>query len=193
MIQNPLGQLLFRRCLAQQLFQLIRLHRQRVVFPLALRGLPVKHPRQDGTELGQVPVDAAEAVHDASLLVGQDQVGTASHGLQNQMTGHLVPHLVGGLQFHIHHPLHRRLPQSDDSCAGQVFPQEHTEHGRIGRVLPAAFGELEPGMGGVGGEQQLAVALIAPEEHHNFIPGRLKDLIHTSALHSRTALLHNAR
>ena len=48
-------------------------------------------------------------------------------------------------------------------------------------------------MGGVGGEQQLAVALIAPEEHDDLIPGRLKDLIHTSALHGGTALLHNAR
>lgn len=35
-------------------------------------------------------------------------------------------------------------------------------------------------MGGVGGEQQLTVALIAPKEQDDLIPSRLKDFIHTA-------------
>ena len=46
-------------------------------------------------------------------------------------------------------------------------------------------------MRGVGGEQQLTVALIAPKEQDDLISGRLKDLIHTGALHGGTALLDN--
>lgn len=113
-------------------------------------------------------------------LVGQDQVGTASHSLQNQMTGTLSPiSLVVSNSISTIRSMdgcRRAMTRAPD----RYFRRSIQNIGRVGRVLPAAFGELEPGMGGVGGEQQLAVALIAPEEHHNFIPSRLKDLIHTA-------------
>ena len=142
------------------------------------RGQAVEHPREHLPPVGgQVPVHPAQAVHDTSRTVQQNQVGPAAHALQNEPPLHLVPQLVHRLQPEIQKAFHGRLDDFQDTPAGQVLAQEHAEHGRRAGILPAQSGELGPGLVGTGREEQADISPVPPYGQHHFIPPGLIDLV----------------
>ena len=160
----------------------------RVFLPRLGGGVLVKHPRQQGAGLGQVPLHPAQAVHNPVLPIQQQEVGPAAHGFQHQTATDFVPHLIGGLDNQLHQTLHRGLAEGQDFSPRQIFPQQHAEHGGLGGVLPGQIGQLEPGPAGVGREQQAAAPRPAPDLQQNFVPAGLVDLVDPSAQHRRLHL-----
>ena len=153
----------------------------RVLLPrLGVRQM-VEHPRQQGPGLGQVALHPAQAVHDAVLPVQQEQVRPAAHHLQDQTAADLVAHLVRGLDDQLRQAFRRGLAQFQNFAAGEIFPEQHTKHRRLGRVLPGQGRQLDPGPAGVGREQQAAGAVLAPDVQQNLIPAGLVDLINAPA------------
>ena len=130
----------------------------------------VEQARQHLPLLIHLQIDAAQAVDDTAVPVAEDEVGAAGHPLPHQREAAALPQLVGGQYGQRHHALQRLLPDGLDDAAGQVFAQEHTEHGGLGRVVPQLLRQVETGLARPGVEQQAAAA---PEQEDHLIPGGL--------------------
>jgi hypothetical protein len=57
-----------------------------------------------------------------------------------------------------------------------MLPQEHTEHGRLGRILIRSPCQVDPGAIHIGREKE---PFLPPQTQENRITGRLLDLLHT--------------
>ena len=146
------------------------------------RGEPVKHSRLENTPLAvsavQSRVHTTDTVDDAVLAVQQQQVGPAANGLQDQTALHTVSQLVQGLQLDVHQTLQMGLGDRQDTAAGKVLAQEHTEHGGSIGVFPGQGGKLCPGVALVGGQQQLYVPLSGrAQAQDNLVTAGLIDLV----------------
>ena len=62
-----------------------------------------------------------------------------------------------------------------------MLAQEHTEHGRLRRILRGGGGQMQPGGGGIGGEEQLLPALPAPQVQNQGVPAGLVDFVYPCA------------
>ena len=140
----------------------------------------IEQARQHLSLLGHLEIHPPQAVGDASLVIHQDQVGMAGHGLQNQPPGPLLSQLVRRLYVQRHHPLQRLLLHGHDAPSRQVLAQQHAEHRRLGGIIPQQSRQVQAGLGGSGAQQQPPPA---PQQQHHLIPGRLLDLLDAGVFH----------
>ena len=178
-VHEPAVQRTVLRAPGQQAAEGILLRRQRVALILTGRQAVVE-PRQHLTLLGHLEVHPAQAVHDAALPIHQNEVGVAGHGLQDQAVVALLPQLVHRPDGQCHPTLQRLLLQTQQPSPGQMLPQQHTEHGGLGGVVPQLLGQMQPGLAGSGVEQQ---APPAPQQQDHLIPCRLLDLLNAGILY----------
>ena len=168
-VQQPAIQRRIRRGALQQGGKLLLRHGQRRALILP-GGQTVKKPRQHLPVLLRLQIHAAQTVDDAAVPVAEDEIGAAGHPLPHQRKAAALPHLVGGQHGQRHHTLQRLLPDGLDDAAGQVLAQEHTEHRRLGRVVPQLLRQVDAGLVGPGVEEQAAAA---PQQEDDLIPGGL--------------------
>ena len=110
-------------------------------------------------------------------------------GLQHQGPFHPVAQLVEGLKAELGHPLQRNLLHGQKPRAGQVLAQEHTEHGRLGRVIPHLLCQVQAGLAAAGIQVQTAAP---PQQQDHLVPGGLLDLLDAAAGDLGRQLLHYA-
>ena len=119
---------------------------------------PVKHPRLEKAAGSGVASGAADTVQNAALPVQQKEIGFVADGLQNEAALHPVAQFIQRLKAQRGHPLQGGLDDIQQPGSGHVLAQQHTEHGGLLRILQGEGGEVEPGVGRVGGQQQAHVA-----------------------------------
>ena len=158
------------------------------VLPGLLGGQVVIETGQHLALGGHLKVHTAETVDDAAVAAAENQVGVAADGLQNQGIAALLAPLVGGVDVQRDHPLQRCLGHFYDTAPGQVFSQQHTEHGGLGGVVPQQGRHVEAGLVGAGAQQQAA---IAPQQQNHLIPGGLLNLLDAAAHQLGRQLRHH--
>ena len=124
-------------------------------------GRLVKKPRQNLPGCGHLCVHPAHTVDDPVLAVQQDQVGAAAHGLQHQRPVARLTEIIGHVQFNSHQPFQTRLGDLCHPCPHQMLAQQHTEHGRLCRIVPQQLRQLETGGISPGVQQK---PLVAPQQ-----------------------------
>ena len=127
------------------------------------KGRARQHPPHPAHLIGHV----AQAVDDLPVL-HQAQVAVAAHGLKVELLLPLLPHLVQGLDVDADQPVSPHLRHPHHPAGHQVLAHEHAEHRRLLRALVAVPGQMHPGAGGVGVDEQ---AVVLPrgadkEQHH---------------------------
>jgi hypothetical protein len=150
------------------------------------RGLVVQ-PRQHLALGGHLRVHPAKTFDDPPLPVQQYQVGPAAHGLQHQCPAAGTAEVVGDVQLQPDQPFQGRLGKTCDLCPGQVLAQQHTEHGRLRRVVPDDLCQLNTGGIGPGIQQQPP----APQQQNHLVPGGLLHLVDAQAQQLGPQLLHH--
>ena len=156
----------------------------------------IEQARQHLPLLGHLEVHPPQAVGDPALVVYQDEIGVPGHGLQDQTPLALLPQLVGGLdgqghhplqgllighvQFNSHQPFQTRLGDLCHPCPHQMLAQQHTEHGRLGGIVPQLLRQVQPGLGGSGAQQQPPPA---PQQQHHLVPGGLLDFFNAGVFY----------
>ena len=133
----------------------------------------IEQARQHLPLLGHLEVHPPQAVGDPALVIHQDEIGVPGHGLQDQTPLALLPQLVGGLDGQGHHPLQGLLDNGQNAPSCQMLAQQHTEHRRLGGIVPQLLRQVQPGLGGSGAQQQPPPA---PQQQHHLVPGGLLDL-----------------
>ena len=123
--------------------------------------LLVHEARQSGPLGAFVQADAAQAVDDPALRAQQVQIAGAAHQLSHQRFPDREAHLVGAVKEEGSRPLHGGLGDFRQLGTHEMLAQQHTEHGRLRRIFRGGGGQMEPGRGGIGGEEQLFPALPA--------------------------------
>ena len=149
------------------------LHRQGVQLVLG-GGQAIEEPRQHLPVRAHLHVYPPQAVHDPVLAVQEDQVGAGTHALQHQLSLPRLSQLVHHVDGQGDHPLQGWLLDGGDAASGQVLAQEHAEHGGRRGVFPGNGGQMEPGLVGAGGEEELSTAT---EGQDHLIPAGLLDLL----------------
>ena len=170
------------------MLKLVLLHRQRRQL-IRRRGQAVEQSRQHLAVRVHLEVDAAQTVDDAALLIRQHQVGPAAHRLQNQAEGTALTQLVRRRDRQRHHTLQRLLLQRLNDAAAQVLTQQHTEHGRLGGVVPQCLRQVQPGLPAAGAQQQ---TLPAAKRQHDLVAGGLLDFFNTTFNYLGRQLRHDA-
>ena len=165
-VQQPAVQRCVRRGAPQQGGKLLLRHGQRRALILS-GGQAVKKPRQHLPVLLRLQIHATQTVDDPAVPVAEDEIGAAGHPLPHQRKAAALSHLVGGQHGQRHHTLQRLLPDGLDDAAGQVLAQEHTEHRRLGWVIPQLLRQVDAGLVGPGVEEQAAAA---PQQEDDLIP-----------------------
>ena len=112
----------------------------------------------------------------------------AAHGLQHQRALSRPAEVIRDVQMQLHQPLQPRLRQPGDPRAHQMLAQEHTEHGRLRRIVPQLRRELDAGIVGPRVEQQ---AHAAPQQQDHLIPRGLLHPVDAQAQKLRAQLLHH--
>ena len=69
---------------------------------------------------------------------------------------------------------------AQDAPAHQVLAQQHTEHGRLGGIVPQLLRQVQPGLGGSGAQQQPPPA---PQQQHHLVPGGLLDFFNAGVFY----------
>ena len=95
-------------------------------------------------------------------------------------------HLVGAVEGEVEQALHLRLLHGHETAPCQVLAQEHTEHGRLRRVLGGLVRQVDARMIGRGRQQQPSAASRAAHGQNQRVALRLLDLIDAAA--GQTAL-----
>ena len=73
-----------------------------------------------------------------------------------------------------------------------MLAQKHTEHGGLVRIFRIGACEVEPGRGGIGGDQKPLPPGGAPQEQNQGIPGRLVNFLHPGPQGLSPELLQNS-
>ena len=82
--------------------------------------------------------------------------------------------IIGHVQFNSHQPFQTRLGDLCHPCPYQMLAQQHTEHGRLCRIVPQQLRQLEAGGISPGVQQK---PLVAPQQQDHLIAGGLLHLI----------------
>ena len=136
----------------------------------------------------------ADAVQNAAVAVQQEEVGPVADGLQHQPALHPVAQLVQGLEAQSGHPLQGSLYNLQQPGPGHVLAQQHAEHGGLLRVLQGQGGQVEPGVGRVGRQQQAHIAhALGPQGQHHLVPAGLVDLVHPGPGQAGIQFMNHAR
>ena len=149
-------------------------------------------PRQDLPLLAHLKVDPAQAVQNPPVLRSQDEVRVAAHDLEDEVLLRGASHLVGAVEAERCRPLHGGLGNFCQLCPQKVLAQKHTEHGRLRRVLRGSRRQMQPGGGGVGGEEQLLPSLLAAQMNDHCVSGGLVDFLHPCADAPRADFLQHS-
>ena len=158
----------------------IILKSQGIFFSYRLRLLIIQS-RQGGTAGAFVQPDAPQAVQNPPVGAKQIEVAGAAHQLGHQLFLHRKAHFIGAVEGKCGCPLHGRLGDFRQLCPQKMLTQEHTEHGRLRRVLRRGRGQVQPGGGGIGGEEQLLPAFPAPKMQNQGVPAGLVNFVHPGA------------
>ena len=140
-----------------------------------LRALIVE-PRQ-GRAGAFVQADAPQAVDDPPVGTQKIEIAGPAHQLGNQRLFHMVAHLVDAVKGEPGQPLHGGLLHRHQPSAQKVLAQQHTEHGGLSGIFRGTARQMEPGRGGIGGQQEPAPALFGFQVQQHRIPGGLVDLV----------------
>ena len=136
------------------------------------RGL-IEKPGKDLTRGGEVGVYPPEAVDNPAILIQKNQIASPAHSFQHKGAATGPAQFVGRVQLDAYKAFQRRLGNGGDSGPGEMFPEEHTEHRRLGGILSGNCGKLQARRPGPGVEQQAA----ASEQENDLVPCGLLDLI----------------
>ena len=90
----------------------------------------------------------------------------------------MVTHFVDAVEGEHGAALHGKLRHAQQPGAQKVLAQQHTEHGRLRRILRGIFRQVQPGSRGVGGEEQLLPPLPAAQVQDQGVPAGLVNLVH---------------
>ena len=178
-IHKPLGEDI--RPLSGQQVNIIFLRHFRRVPLFNGTGVLVAQPRQ-GRAAALVQADAAQAVQDSALRPQQIHIAGPAHKLRHQLFLNGITHLIGAVEAEHRAALHGGLGNFRQAGAQKVLAQEHAEHGRLRRILRRGRRQVQPGGGGVGGNQQLFPALLAPQLENQRVPAGLVDFLHLGAI-----------
>ena len=152
----------------------------------------IVQPRQGLALGGVVQPHPAQAVQNPPGLIQEVDVGGPAHELGHQDPLHLVPQLAGALEGEADQPLHGGLLDAHQAAAGQVLAQEHTKHRGLVGIFGIGPGEVEPGGGGIGGNEQPLPPGGAPQQEDDGVPGGLVNLLHPGPQGLGPKLLQNS-
>ena len=141
----------------------------------------IEQAGQDLPQLGHFKVHAPQAVENASVRAGQDQIGIAAHQLQDQLLAARNAHLVGAVKNKGHAALCGRLGDLRQTAAGQMLAQQHTEHGRLRRIFKGSLRQMDARAVDIGRKQQPAAAISAAQMQQDGVARGLLDLIDPAA------------
>ena len=135
-----------------------RLLRDAAVLP---RRLVIEQAGQQLAQLGHFKVHAAQTVENAAVRPREDQVGIAPDQLEDQVLSAGHAQLVRAVERQVEHALGRGLADIGKPAARQMLAQQHTEHGRLCRIVPQQLRQLETGGISPGIQQK---PLVAPQQ-----------------------------
>ena len=147
---------------------------QQKIRPCGLGRRGVGQARQQLPDIAVLKIHPLEGVDNFAAL-HQHKVGVASHQLSAQGIAHKVAHLVGALKIKVDDAVARFHVHIQQSAAGQVLADEHTEGGRRLGVFKGLLGQAHPGRAAAGRQQQRVGIGAGAQGDDQFIPGRFKN------------------
>ena len=150
---------------------------QRIFFGHRFRR-DVFQPRQGGPPGCFIQTNPAQAVQNPPVGGQQVQVAGPAHQLRRQLLLNGVSHFVGAVKGEKRRPLHGKLGDFRQPGPQKVLSQQHTEHGRLRRVLRRGGREVEPGSSGIHRKKQLFPAVPAAQMQNQGVPAGLVDFVH---------------
>ena len=176
----------------------VRILRQRI--PLVLRGrIFVDHARQN------LPLGAGREIHHLQCrhdaqpsvrcvrhrVLRKDQVGVFTHDLGNQIAAAGKADFVARVEGQRRCPLKAVLHDVRQPRTGQVLAQQHTEHGRLLRVLPRQPRKTDTRIG-TGIDQEPPPARKGADLQDDLVPLGLHDALDPPAQRGSAYLMHHA-
>ena len=137
--------------------------------------------------------DAAQAVEDASVCSDENHICRSAHQFGDQAELRAVAKLVPALQSEGDQAVEVRLFDAFDTRAGQIFAQQHAEHGRFFGIFEALFREMHTGVGPGGTDQELSVLPFRAHRQKEQVLLRLLDLFNSSVCEAVGEFLRQRR
>ena len=160
----------------------------------------LRHRRQfvpQAGEQGARPVfrerDAAQAVENAPVRPDEDHVRRSAHQLGDQAELRAVAEFVPALQTEDDQAVAVRLFDAAHARAGQVFAQQHAEHGRFFGVFKALLREMHTGVGPGGTDQKLPVLPFRAHRQKDQVLLRLLDFFDSAVCEAFGEFLRQRR
>ena len=153
-------------------------------------GVSVYHAGQQPPVGLLAEIQAAEGVYDVPGGVDEYDVRGPAHELRYEPHRALHAQLVAGGEANLAEALPARLSHGLYPRAAEVLPEQHTEHGRLIRVLvlPARVVQPRPGPGG--GYDELLRPLAGVEREQYGVPRGLLYAVYSRAGHRPRELAH---
>ncbi|MNC33930.1 hypothetical protein D3C75_823420 [compost metagenome] len=124
----------------------------------------------------------------AGFRIHQDKIAVPSHQLHHHELNADIAQLIQLPGADADDPLHAHLLYRLNNGALAMLAQKHAEHGRLEGVHKILLGKMSPGIGGVGGEQQLPVGPLGAHLNDNIVIRGLVYFVNASA-HTELKLL----
>ena len=151
------------------------------VFLILRRGEHIGFSRQDFSDRAFVVGNTLDGIQNLIVFVCKNQVAVFAHDFQNQVFHSHVAHFVGRLHFDDDDTFKVWLANVNDFAACNVFAQYHAEQWCCHGVFSGVFGDVHPGMTGIGRSQHFIIGADGAHGKADFVGKRLMYLVDSAA------------